>query len=222
MDRVGVVQEYQKFFPTLSGRSNLGHLTSIRGFDPILIDEVLDLVGLSQAADLSFAKYSLGMKQRLGIAAALLKDPELLILDEPSNGLDPRGLVEVRELLHAMAERGKTIFLCSHLLTEVQAVCDWVAFISEGKCVASGEIVSVLQSLGKAAMVLHVQNLEQAASVLLRAGFDLRIEDSTIRIQADSGEAIARTLAEAGIYPQELRRDSSNLEDIFMSVVPGE
>ena len=127
-------------YPYLSGRDNLFVLARITGgVDHERIEEVLDLVGLASRAKDKFQIYSQGMKQRLSIAAALLNDPEFIILDEPTNGLDPAGMKEVRELIKSLGKQGKTIFLSSHLLHEVEQVCDHLAIVKQGKVMAQGE-----------------------------------------------------------------------------------
>jgi len=224
IDEIGVVQEGQGFFPNSSGRDNLAYLALLRGFDKGVIEDVLDVVGLAKAKDLDFSKYSLGMKQRLGIAAALLKDPKLLIMDEPSNGLDPRGLFELRDIMSALRERGKTILLCSHLLSEVQTVCDWIAIISDGVCVATGELAALLESMGNAALLIKIRQKEKALKLMSASGYLAESAGDAIRVLAppSDGEKIIRILAKAGIYPQELRADTSDLEDVFLRLVSKE
>ena len=144
---VGGIIEAPAFFPYLSGRDNLTALASLRpGITRDRIDEVLEIVGLTDAADRPFGKYSMGMKQRLGIGWTLLHDPDLLILDEPTNGLDPAGTIEVRHLILKLAEQGKTIMISSHLLHEIEQVCDRIAVIQHGKIVAEGAIDELMNA----------------------------------------------------------------------------
>ena len=130
IDQVGAFVEQPSFFPGFSGRRNLVLLARSRGFPPARVEEVLETVGLSERADGRFAGYSLGMKQRLGVAAVLLKDPRLLILDEPTNGLDPGGMLEMRTMMRRLGAEGRTVFVSSHLLAEVQQTCDHVAVVA--------------------------------------------------------------------------------------------
>ena len=141
--RIGSAIEGQALFPTFSARRNLEHLARLRRIPRRRVDELLELVGLATRADDLVRTYSLGMRQRLGIAAALLPDPELLVLDEPANGLDPAGIVEMRGLLRRLGEEGRTVFLSSHQLNEVEQICDHVAVIVQGRCVASGPVREV-------------------------------------------------------------------------------
>src|SRR4029077_10442335 len=129
--------ESPAMYPRFSARRNLELLGRISGIGPARVREVLDEVGLAERADDQVKTYSLGMKQRLGIAGALLKDPEVLILDEPANGLDPAGIREIRELIRNLAAEGRTVFLSSHQLGEVEQVCDRVAVMSHGRAVAA-------------------------------------------------------------------------------------
>ena len=132
-------------FPTMTGRRNLALLGRVDRIGAQAVDRALDRVGLAERADDLVKTYSLGMRQRLGLAQALLKDPELLILDEPANGLDPAGIKEIRELLRSLGDEGRTVFVSSHLLTEIQHTCDRVAILTRGRCVAAGTVDDVLQ-----------------------------------------------------------------------------
>jgi ABC-2 type transport system ATP-binding protein len=138
--RIGALVEEPAFYPYLSGRRNLLLLARAGRVTAASVDGVLDRAGLGSAADRRFRTYSLGMKQRLGVAGALLKDPELLVLDEPGNGLDPRGMVEMRNLIRGLRDDGRTVLLCSHLLAEVEKVCDRVGVIDRGRLVAEGTV----------------------------------------------------------------------------------
>src|SRR4051812_21694015 len=144
---VGALVETPLFFPGFSGRLNLRLLAEAAGVPRSRVEECLEIVDLTERADDRFKGYSLGMKQRLGIAAALLKSPRLLILDEPSNGLDPAGIRDVRELIRRLGnDGGTTVLLSSHLLAEIQQVCDHVTILAKGRCVASGPVGDVLAS----------------------------------------------------------------------------
>jgi ABC-type multidrug transport system ATPase subunit len=145
LSRIGALVEAPAFYPYLSGRLNLQLLARSADVPLVRVSAVLDQAGLIEGANRDFGTYSLGMKQRLGVAAALLKDPELLVLDEPSNGLDPRGIVEMRDLIHELHQDGRTVLLCSHQLAEVEKICDRVGIINQGRLVAEG----TLGELGK-------------------------------------------------------------------------
>ncbi|HEX2063176.1 MAG TPA: ATP-binding cassette domain-containing protein, partial [Acidimicrobiales bacterium] len=148
--RVGALVEAPGLFPSLSGRRNLTALGRLHRIPPSAVQRVLDQVGLAERADDPVRGYSLGMRQRLGIAIALLKDPDVLVLDEPANGLDPGGIKEVRDLLGRLGREGRTVFVSSHILSEVQQVCDRVAILSWGRCVAAGPVDEVLVSRRRA------------------------------------------------------------------------
>jgi ABC-2 type transport system ATP-binding protein len=220
--RVGSIVETPTFFPSFSGRRNLLLLGGIHRIGPKSVDRALERVGLTSRAGSRVRTYSLGMKQRLGIAAALLKDPELLILDEPANGLDPAGIKEVRELLRNLGAEGRTVFLSSHLLTEVQTVCDRVAILSRGRCIAAGPVREVLTQGRTATLIvrLHPDELDQGSNVLRAAGIEAARDGDLLRVDvpADQGSAVTRILAERGMYVSELRPDEVSLETVFLEL----
>src|SRR5688500_11400837 len=143
--RVGAIVETPALFPTMSGRRNLSLLARTEGIGGAAVDRALERVGLAERAGDQVRTYSLGMRQRLGLAQALLKDPEILLLDEPANGLDPAGIKEIRELLRSLGDEGRTVFVSSHLLVEIQHTCDRVAILTERRCIASGTVEDVLR-----------------------------------------------------------------------------
>ena len=145
--RIGAIVETPSFYPYLSGRDNLAYFQGITGRgDPAELDGLLEKVDLADRADSRFRTYSLGMKQRLGLAYALLGDPEVLFLDEPTNGMDPAGMAEVRDLIRSLGTGGRTVLLSSHLLHEVEQVCDSVAILSKGKLIAQGKVADLVHS----------------------------------------------------------------------------
>jgi ABC-2 type transport system ATP-binding protein len=223
--RLGALVEAPGVNPGVSGRDALTVLATSAGIGRRRVDETLELVGLSARAEDPVRGYSLGMRQRLGIAIALLKDPELLILDEPANGLDPAGIREVRELIRQLGDEGRTVFLSSHLLSEVEQVCDEVAILSAGRTITHGAVSDVLARARPAALWVKVTDLDGAADVLRRAGLPVELDGDRIRVGvvADHAERVTRTLVAAGHFPTELRPVETTLEDAFfaLTTTPG-
>lgn len=218
--RVGAMVETPAFFPRFSGKRNLEYLARIHGLGKREVLASLTRVGLADRQRDLVRDYSLGMKQRLGLAAVLMRDPELLILDEPANGLDPAGITEVRSLLKSLADEGRTIFVSSHILSEVQGVCDRVAILSRGKCVAAGEVNEVLAMGRSAAMAVSVKTPDKALSILKKAGLEATLDSGTIkvRIPAHQASLITRALAEQELYLDELRPVEVSLEEVFLEL----
>jgi ABC-2 type transport system ATP-binding protein len=231
---VGALVESPSFYPYLSGRANLGALAAAGAPVPKgRIDELLELVGLRERAKDKVAGYSLGMKQRLGIAGALLSDPKLLLLDEPANGLDPAGIVAMRETLRRLAASGKTVFVSSHLLAEVQVLADVVGIIARGRLVREGPLESLLTDQGVVRVRLPVAASERARNALqalgtieLVDGPSVPSNDSvdlwlTIHVEPSRAAEVNRTLAEAGIYASGLE-SGTDLEMLFLELTGGE
>lgn len=219
MDRVGALVEQPSFFPNFTGRRNLELLGSSRGIGPKQVAASLDRVGLGARADGRFATYSLGMKQRLGIAAALLKDPELLILDEPANGLDPPGILEVRTLMRTFAAEGRTVLVSSHILAEVEHSCDRVAIVARGRCIASGRVSELMQ--GTNAHFRVRADDPRARDVLMSAGWQVESDADgalVVGVDASRSHEVTSTLARAGIYLAELSPIARSLEDVFLEL----
>jgi ABC-2 type transport system ATP-binding protein len=219
--RVGTLTEGQALFPSLSAHRNLALLARLYGPPAARVDQVLDLVGLADRAGDLVRTYSLGMRQRAGIAAALLKDPELLILDEPANGLDPAGIVEVRRLLRRLGDEGRTVFVSSHQLAEVQVLCDRVAVLARGTCVASGPIDEVLASMAGSGVVVRVPDVVAGAEALRDAGLRSHPDGDgglLVDVSAADGALVAEALARHGIYASELRPAGTSLEDAFLAL----
>jgi ABC-2 type transport system ATP-binding protein len=218
--RVGAIVETPALFATFTGRRNLEVLATIHGIPAARIDEVIEMVGLT-GRDRDLVKaYSLGMRQRLAIAAALLKDPELLILDEPANGLDPAGIREVRELLRHLATQGRTVLVSSHILSEVQMTCDRVAILSRGRCVREGSVDELLRPTSGEGLFVRVDDLERGTAVLKAAGMGATLDGDRIRVSLAGGDgaAVSRALAAGGLYPSELRPDEADLETVFLQL----
>jgi ABC-2 type transport system ATP-binding protein len=218
--RVGAIVETPALFPRFSGRRNLELLGRLQGIGSKAVAEMLERVGLADRGDDAVKTYSLWMKQRLGIGAALLKDPALLILDEPANGLDPAGIVEVRELLRRLGAEGRTVFVSSHILSEVQHVADRVAILTHGRCVKAGPVAEVLSGGRSEGLRVRLDDLEAGRRALGDAGFGVSIEADHLRIELPSSEAarVTRALAERGLYLTELRRDDADLEQVFLEL----
>jgi ABC-2 type transport system ATP-binding protein len=217
--RVGAMIETSAFYPYLSGRDNLRVLARHAAVGDARAGAVLEQVGLGDRARDRFATYSLGMQQRLGLAAALLKDPELLILDEPTNGLDPAGMAEMRTFIRSLAASGRTVLLSSHLMGEVEHVSDRVGIIRGGRLVAEGTVDALR---GRARLTLRADPPERAAAVLRehRGVDDVAVQDGTLRVAADSALAadLNRALVEAGVAVAELRAEQASLEDVFLTL----
>jgi ABC-type multidrug transport system ATPase subunit len=221
---VGALVETPLFFPNFSGRRNLRLLAEVAGVPRTRVEECLEIVDLRQRADDRFKGYSLGMKQRLGIAAALLKQPRLLILDEPSNGLDPAGIRDVRELIRRLGREGHTtVLLSSHLLAEIQQVADSVTILTRGRRVAHGPVSDVLAGRSTHDVVVRVPDREGAGGVLQAAGFTLSPFDDArgpalaVHGVSAPGE-VTRLLAQHGHYLEELTPVHADLETAFLAI----
>ena len=222
---VGALVETPAFYPYLSGRDNLRALAASGAHVPApRIDEVLDIVGLRERSGDKVSRYSLGMKQRLGIAGALLNDPKLLLLDEPSNGLDPAGIVAMRETLRHLASIGKTVFISSHLLAEVQQMADVVGIIAAGRLVREGSMKELLASEGIVRVWVQPEEIPAAAATLGRLTSPDRVSASTlgpgwisVQITPDRSSEVNRTLAETGIYASEMS-GGNDLEELFLTL----
>ena len=212
----GSLIEGPGFYPALSGRDNLRVLAGHAGVPEARIAGVLEEVGLARRANDRYRTYSLGMKQRLGIAAALLKDPALLILDEPTNGMDPAGMAEMRAFVRGLGRGGRTVLLSSHLMNEVEQVCDRVGVISDGRLVAEG---SVDELRGREFLLLRAEPLDRAEAVLrsLAGVEDVTQIDGVLRVTTGAvpSHEVNRELVAAGIGVTELRPDRASLEEIF-------
>ncbi len=215
--RIGAIVESPQFFGNFSGRRTLRLLATTAGIPRGRVDEVLETVGLAERAKDRVKGYSLGMKQRLAVASALLKEPELLILDEPANGLDPAGIREMRDLMRSVVARGTTVVLSSHILGEVQQLCDSVTIISKGRRVATGPIAEVLATQSKGELRVRVDDQSRAAEVLAREGATVRQEADHLVVTGVSEPAwVTRTLAAHELYVSELTPLTGDLESVFL------
>ena len=216
--RIGAIVESPKFFPAFSGRHNLRLLAGAIGAPLTRVDEVLEEVGLRERGRDRYKGYSLGMKQRLAIAATLLKSPDLLIFDEPTNGLDPAGIHDVRRTMRGLADRGRTVLVSSHILGEVEQVADTVSIIGRGRLLASGTVAEVIGQRADEARVT-VPDPAAALDVLRAAGLHAELDESGLRVLGEPQPArITWTLAQQGIWLSELVPVRAGLESVFLEL----
>jgi ABC-2 type transport system ATP-binding protein len=221
LPKVGALVEAPALYGYLSGRDNLKAFAWVLGGVPSArIDEVLEVVGLADRQKDRVKSYSLGMKQRLGVAAALLNDPQLLLLDEPANGLDPAGIVEMRDLLRQLAASGRTVFVSSHVLGEVQQICDRVAIVNLGELVRLAPVAELVSSHGE--YLVKVEDPKAALALLLAQdwGRGARLADGVLMTASPTGHGrdLTQFLARAGFWPDVVTERQQNLEDIFLSL----
>jgi ABC-2 type transport system ATP-binding protein len=210
---VGVVLEPNAFHPGRRGRSHLRILADAAGLPVTRVDELLELVGLASAADRRVGAYSLGMRQRLGLAAALLGDPPVLVLDEPGNGLDPQGVRDLRQLLRSRAAKGHTVFVSSHLLAEVEHLADEVIVVNQGRMVTSGALAELQDS----ATLVRTASPARLTEVIVAAGAVVQLQEhDTILVRGIAIDEIGDRAFEAGIALHELSPHSGSLEELFL------
>ena len=221
ISRIGAIVETPALFPTMTGRENLRLLAALDGIGNRRVDEMLERVGLADRSGDLVKKYSLGMRQKLAIAAVLLKDPALLILDEPANGLDPAGIRQVRTLLRSLGDEGRTVFVSSHVLAEVEQTCDAVAILRRGRCVAHGKVADVIARAGRQhAMLVTLADLEAGHDVLRRSGLAVERQNGHLRVGIEPSEAarISQTLAAERLWVTGLRAEEHSLEELFLEL----
>ena len=223
--RVGAMIEGPAFYPALSGEENLRVLATLGGCDQTRVKELLALVGLEDRGGSKYKTYSLGMKQRLGIAAALLPDPKLLILDEPTNGLDPAGIQEIRDLLTDLSKKGVTVFVSSHLLSEIEMISDYLVILRRGKVIFFGRTEDLLLQ-SRATITAIPQNPEDMAklhSLVEFAGHQARIDSKELHIQANPewGSELNKLAFENGIVLREITPVRATLEETFFELTEG-
>src|SRR5258707_14384762 len=225
LPRVGALIESPAFYPSLSGRKNLEVLAQLGGHSRSRISQVLEIVGLSDRGSDLVGKYSLGMKQRLGLAMALLPDPDLLVLDEPANGLDPLGIIEMRDLLRSLREQGKTIFISSHLLGELEQVADWLVMLNKGKAVFNGPARDLGDGRGELIDTAEeATQIELVARIAIAAGYVVTPENGSLRITCpiDWAEELNRRAREAGATGIAIRAREASLEESFLAMLKGD
>jgi ABC-2 type transport system ATP-binding protein len=220
--RIGALLETPNFYPYLSAYQNLQITADIKNIPSSEIDPVLETVGLLNRRNSDFKGFSLGMKQRLALAATLLGNPEVLVLDEPTNGLDPQGIAEVRELIRRVASQGKTIIIASHLLDEVEKVCTHVAVLQAGKLRANGPVASILAQQDQ--IIIRTDDMARAWGILqgLPAVTNLRIdqEDIILALQPDFSSAdLNRCFFEQGVVLSQLTVKKKSLESQFLDII---
>jgi ABC-type multidrug transport system ATPase subunit len=225
LPRVGALVESPALYGYMSGRNNLRVFADLLGgVKEKRIDEVLDIVSLTGRDKDKVKTYSMGMKQRLGLAIALLNDPDLLILDEPANGLDPAGIVEMRDLLRGLAAEGKTVFISSHVLSEVQQICNRVAIINHGKLIRVAPVHELIDSPGEFAIKVDAPDALVAALKMQPWGQEARVEEGLVITRAPEGRGrnLIAFLVQNGHNPDSVAERQRDLEDIFLSLTGGD
>jgi ABC-2 type transport system ATP-binding protein len=212
--------ENPTFYPFLSGRENLRLVADLTGVEKSRVESTLGLVDMAANADRRFDSYSLGMKQRIGVGAAILSEPDLLILDEPANGLDPAGIVEMRALMQRLREAGHTVFVSSHVLHEIEQVCDRIAILNHGRVVAQGGVQELLGRTDR--IEVHIDRAEEASRVLEKlpwvTGVSREGEDLIVAAPIARSADINRVLAENGLYASIIRPRQESLERYFLEL----
>ncbi|MFL5588355.1 MAG: ATP-binding cassette domain-containing protein [Ktedonobacteraceae bacterium] len=225
LPHVGALIEAPAFYPSLSGRTNLEVLAHLGGHPRSRVGQLLELVDLSDRGSDPVRKYSQGMKQRLGVAMALLPDPDLLILDEPANGLDPLGIIQMRDLLRRLREQGKTIFISSHLLGELEQVTDWLVMLHHGKALFSGPARDLLDR--RSELVVEAEEatqLDLVARIAIAAGYTVTLVNGSLRIACplDWASELNRRAREAGATRIAIQGREVSLEERFLALLKGE
>ena len=221
--RVGAIIENPSFYPYLSGFQNLRYFQMISGGrSEEELEILIDRVGLAGRGDDLFRTYSSGMKQRLGIAYALLGDPDIVFLDEPTNGLDPEGMIEVRELIKGLGDGNRTVLLSSHLLHEVEQVCDSVTIISKGRLVVQGEVSQLVATVGGEQVQTKTTDNRKALQILSALEWveDISIHEDSLLVTASIKRSAELTaaLADAGVFVAEMMPVRTSLEEYFLEV----
>ena len=223
LHRVGAIVETPSFYPYMSGRQNLAYFQGISGRStPGELDRLLETVGLASRGGDRFHTYSLGMKQRLGLAYALLSDPELLFLDEPTNGMDPEGMIEVRELIRSLGTGDRTVLLSSHLLHEVEQVCDSVTIISKGRLIAQGTVSDLLHSRGREQVRVKSTDDAKAREILSALEWVEEVTDKegSLLVSAPTERSceLSEALGRSEVYVSEMAPVQTSLEEYFLEV----
>lgn len=218
---VGILLEAKAFHPTRSARSHLRILATAGNVPLRRVDEVLDIVGLKQVAKKGPGKFSLGMSQRLGIAAAILAEPKYLLLDEPANGLDPEGIVWLREFLEAYADKDNAVFVSSHLLAEMSQMADNVIVIGKGKLIASTSISELISGSSQSNVFVRSTSLAKLEKVLKQKNIKHEVSDGGLKISGVKTDDIGRLAHSSGVVLLELAKHSASLEEAFLEITAG-
>ena len=226
LTRTGAIVEFPSFYPHLSGRDNLAYFQEISGTsDAAELDELLGKVGLSERGKDRFHTYSLGMKQRLGLAHVLLGDPDLLILDEPTNGMDPDGMAEVRDLIRSLGDGERTVLLSSHLLHEVEQVCDSVAILSHGRLVSQGGVDDLIRSLAGEKIRLRTTDNAKAIELISKLDWvaDVTSKGESILVSAPTERSpeLSEVLSQSAVYIAEMTSAQMSLEEYYFKITSG-
>lgn len=217
--RVGAIVENPRFVPGFSGRRNLRLLATAVGVPHTTVEEVLEHVGLRDRGDDQFRRYSLGMKQRLAVAATLLKDPDLLVFDEPTNGLDPAGIRDIRTTIRGLADQGRTVLVSSHVLAEVEQVADTVSVVARGRLVAEGTVAALLSGDGGTPVRVGVADHGAAAAALAVQGWSVERDGRTLVVRGAPGPRdVNEVLGRAGVWADELDVVRRDLESVFLEL----
>lgn len=222
LSKVGAMIEGPAFYPMLSGRENLKVLADLGGFSYARVDSLLEKVGLGDRGSSKFKTYSLGMKQRLGIAAALLPDPQLLILDEPTNGLDPNGIQEIRELIKELADKGTSVFVSSHILSELEMISEYLVMLRKGKVLFTGRTQDLLSQQNAITSIKpeYQVDLNKLIEIVNDLGHEPRVENGMVHIAvgADFGATLNRAAFEGGITLSSISTQQPTLEETFFEM----
>jgi len=222
LPNVGAMIEGPAFYPALTGKQNLAVLAKLGGFATEPIQELLDLVDLGDRGDSKFKTYSLGMKQRLGIAAALLPNPKLLVLDEPTNGLDPAGIHEIRTLLRKLADNGTTVFVSSHLLSEIEMISDYLVMLRQGKVIFSGKTIDLLAAQKPVIIAKpeDAKDLARLCEIASKLGERAVIKTDIVEVSGDINfsSKLNKAAFDAGIILSSLTPVRPTLEDTFFEM----
>lgn len=215
---VGILLEAKAFHPTRSARNHLKILAAAGGVPSSRVDEVLDIVGLADVAKKKPGKFSLGMSQRLGIAAAILGEPKYLMLDEPANGLDPEGIAWLREFLKSYADKGNAVFVSSHLLSEMSLMADNIVVIGKGKLIADESVESLISGSAHSGVFVRVQDPAKLKDALKKAKIDFDVHEKGLKIVGKSSDDIGKLAFTAGTAVLELANQEASLEEAFLEL----
>jgi ABC-2 type transport system ATP-binding protein len=218
---VGILLEAKAFHPTRSARNHLKTLAAAGSVPLSRVDEVLEIVGLREVAKKKPGKFSLGMSQRLGIAAAILGKPKYLLLDEPANGLDPEGIAWLREFLKSYAAEGSAVFVSSHLLSEMALMADNIVVIGKGKLIAETSVTELISGSAHSGVFVRSTSLSKLSAVLQTAKLPFETHDKGVRIAGKSTDEVGKLLFEAGLPVLELTKQQASLEEAFLELTAG-